>query len=173
MTGQLTGLRRDAVVILGWFLVAGVLAGLLWWGVTPVPSWTRTADNATLDELSMGGLVAIDGWFVVIAAFGGLLSGILLTSLRTRDLRATVLLVVLGAGLASALMYLVGHQLGTTDLDAALRHTAIGKGVPAPLVPKAHAVYLVWPVLALAGALGVLLLTTPPPGAEMTRPARA
>lgn len=147
---------REAGLVLGWFVVLGVLGGVLWWLVTPLAEWTRTAKSASMDELNLGVSVAADGWFFVIGAVGGLVSGFVLTAWRRRDPLVTVLLVAGGAGLASLLTYLVGHALGPGPVHEALAHARVGQQVPAQLEVHAPGVYLVWPVAALFTALAVL-----------------
>lgn len=147
---------RDAAVILGWFAVLGIVAGLVWWQVTPLAEWTRTKDSASMDERMLARPISVDGWFFLIAAVGGLVSGAVLTVWRTRDPVLTVILIAVGAGLASALMYLVGHQLGPGPLKEALEQASVGQKVPIPLAPAAHGVYLVWPVAAMFTSLAVL-----------------
>ena len=60
----------------------------------------------------------------MIAAVGGLLSGVLLLIWRWRDPLLMVVLVALGGGLASWLMVHVGLALGPEDEVAALRRHA-------------------------------------------------
>jgi hypothetical protein len=155
-------LTRDVVVVLGWFLVLGVLAAVLWWQVTPLAEFTRTTSNAQMDEEQLGRQVAADGWYLTIAAVGGLVSGITLLSLRRRDPVATVLLVAAGSLLAGWLMLRVGHWLGPSDPAAALRHARVGAKVPVPLAVQAHGVFWVWPVATLLGAVGVIWGTDEP-----------
>jgi uncharacterized membrane protein len=149
-------LGREAVLVLGWFAGLGVLGGVLWWLLTPLAEWTRTAKSASMDELNLGITVAADGWFFVIGAVGGLLSGFVLAAWRRRDPVTTVLLLTVGAGLASVLMYVVGHVLGPGALQESLAHARVGEKVPVPLDVAAPAVYLVWPVATLLTAVAVL-----------------
>ena len=149
-------LVRDAGFVLAWFLVLAVLAAVVWWQLTPLAEYTRTADNAQMDEQELGRQVAADGWYVVIAAVGGLFSGIMLLSLRRRDPVATVLLVVLGSLACAWVMLRVGLWLGPADPKSVLPHAAVGSKVPLQLEPKATGVVLVWPVMALVGAIGVI-----------------
>ena len=151
----------DAVAILGWFVVAGLVGGVLWWQLTPLAEWTRTTGNAEMPEVELRRMVAIDGWFMLVAALGGLVSGLVLAVWRKRDPISTVLLIVVGAGLASASMAVTGHLLGPGDLKEALSSAATGAKVPVELRPASHGTYLVWPVTALFGALLVLWGTTP------------
>jgi hypothetical protein len=157
----LSGLRerplvRDAAFVLAWFVVLAVVAAVVWWQVTPLAEYTRTADNAQMDEQQLGRQVAADGWYVVIAAVGGLLSGVLLLSLRRRDPVATVVLVVLGSLLGGWLMLRIGLWLGPADPKSVLPHVPVGTKVPLQLEPKAIGVLYVWPIMALVGAIGVI-----------------
>jgi hypothetical protein len=53
-------------------------------------------------------------------------------------------------------MALIGHALGPGDPNAALAAVKIGQHVPDQIRVAAWATYLVWPIGALVGALGVL-----------------
>jgi len=149
-------LVRDAGVVLAWFVALGLLGAVIWWQITPLAEYTRTATNAEMGEDQLGVEVAADGWFFVIATVGGLLSGITLLSLRRRDPVAMVVLVTLGAGVASWLMLRVGLWLGPADPKHVLPGVAVGAKVPLQLEPQAMAVTLVWPIAALLGAVGVI-----------------
>lgn len=151
-----TPLVRDAGVVLAWFLVLAVVGALVWWQLTPLAEYTRTADNAQMSEEELGRQVAADGWYVVIAVVGGLLSGITLLSWRRRDPLAMVVLVVLGSLLGGWVMLRVGLWLGPADPTSALRHAAVGTKVPLQLEPKAGGVLYVWPIMTLVGAIGVI-----------------
>lgn len=156
--GRLSGrpLVRDVGVVLAWFVALGLIGAVIWWQVTPLAEYTRTTDNAEMGEDQLGVQVAADGWFFVIATVGGVLSGITLLSLRRRDPVAMVVLVALGGGLATWLMLRAGLWLGPADPRDALPGAAVGTKVPLQLKPQASAVYFVWPIAALLGALGVI-----------------
>ena len=81
----LTARLVDLGIALAWFAVLAVVGGLVWWQVTPLAAYTRTATNAVMDEEQLGIQVNADGWFFVIAAVAGLLSGVVLLSWRRRD----------------------------------------------------------------------------------------
>ncbi len=149
-------LLRDAGFVLGWFAVLGAIAALVWWQVTPLAEYTRTATAGQLSEEQLGREVAADGWYVVIAAVGGLVSGVALAALRRRDPLATVLLVAGGAFLAAWVMLEVGLWVGPPDPGKALEHAATGAKVPMQLKTHARGAFLVWPITALLGVVGVL-----------------
>ena len=149
-------LLRDAGIVAGWFVVLGIVGALVWWQVTPLAEYTRTATNAEMGEEQLAVQVSADGWYFVIAAVGGLVSGVVLLAWRRRDPVAMVLLVTLGALLAAWVMLEVGLWLGPDDPRSALRHVAVGAKVPLQLKPHAHGVVTVWPIATLLGALGVI-----------------
>jgi hypothetical protein len=149
-------LLRDAALVLVWFAVLGVIGALLWWQLTPLAEFTRTDTSAQMGEAQLGRQVATDGWYVAIAAVGGLLSGIALLGWRRRDPLAMVVLVTLGGLLAAWLMVRIGLWLGPADPKTVLRDVAVGDKVPLQLKPHAPGVRYVWPITALIGAIGVI-----------------
>jgi hypothetical protein len=154
--GRWSPVAADAAVVLGWFVVAGVIGALLWWQVTPLAEFTRTADSAQMGEDQLGRQVASDGWFFVIAMAGGVLSGVALVLLRRRDPVATVVLVTLGSLLAAGLMLKLGLWLGPADPQGVLQDVAVGHKVPLQLKTSTAGVFFAWPIGALLGAVAVL-----------------
>lgn len=146
----------DVAVVLVWFVVAAVLGAVVWWQLTPLAEFTRTSTNAQMGEDQLGKQVSSDGWYFTIAAVGGLVSGIVLLSIRRRDPIVRVVLVVLGAVLASWLMARIGLWLGPEAPKESLAHVAVGDTVPIQLETHADGVRFAWPVAAMVGALGVL-----------------
>jgi hypothetical protein len=149
-------LVRDVAVVLAWFVVAALLGALLWWQITPLAEYTRTATNAEMGEDQLGRQVSADGWFFVIGGVGGLLSGVALSLLRRRDPVATVVLVTLGGLLATWLMLRVGLWLGPANPKDVLTHVPVGHKVPLQLETSADGVLFTWPLGALLGAIAVL-----------------
>jgi uncharacterized membrane protein YeaQ/YmgE (transglycosylase-associated protein family) len=143
----------DVVVVGVWFAVAGVLGAFVWSWVTTLPQLTRAGNSGTLPPDQLVKQVGIDGWFFVIAVVGGLLSGLVLLAWRNRDPVLSVVLVVLGAGLASWLMVHVGRALGPDQELAALRQVSEGGHVSMQLQLSAPGVAWVWLVMAAVGAL--------------------
>ncbi|MCW2785076.1 MAG: hypothetical protein JWP74_1593 [Marmoricola sp.] len=164
----------DLSVVLAWFAVLAVVGAVVWWQVTPLAAFTRTKDNGTMDEAQLARQFGTDGWFVVVAAVGGLISGVALTIWRRRDPVWTVVLLVVGGALATLVMLELGLLLGPADPKNVLPTVAVGAKVPLQLKPSAHVVWLVWPGAAVLGSLVVLWATgarqppppvTPPPWA--------
>jgi hypothetical protein len=165
------GVLGDVAVVLGVFLVLGLLGAVLWSSVVSPADYTKVAGGGGMGEADFGQQFGADGWFVVIGVLGGLVAGLVLTAWRGRDPLLTVGLLVVGSCLAAAAVALLGHLLGPGDPSAALRAVRVGATVPerldvGPQLPgqpheSALTVYLSWPVGALAGALFVLLARSP------------
>jgi hypothetical protein len=152
----LRDLVPDIAVVLGWFVAIGVVAAVVWWQVTPLAAFTRTRTSGQMTEAELGREVATDGWYFVIAAVGGLVSGVALLAMRRRDPLVMVVLVTLGALLASWLMLRIGLWLGPDKPANVLSHVAVGDKVPLQLKPTSKGVPFVWPITALLGAIGVI-----------------
>jgi hypothetical protein len=150
--------RRDVAVVLGTYLLLGLVGGLVWWLLVDPATFTKVAAGAggSMGEVQLARRFDADGWFCVLAVLGGFGSGLALTWWRRRDPLLVTVLVVLGAAGAAALMAVTGHLLGPGDPDAALRDATVGQHVPVQLAVQARAAYLVWPIATLVGALVVL-----------------
>jgi CHASE2 domain-containing sensor protein len=147
---------RDAVVVLAWFAVAAVVAAVVWWQVTPLPVFTRTRQGTVMNQVQLGDQVAIDGWYFLLAAGLGLVSGVALTAWRRRDAVLTVALVTVGAVGAGWLAIVLGRWLGPPDPHTLLGHLRVGQHAMVQLELTSRGEWLVWPITALLGALGVL-----------------
>ncbi|MBO9520356.1 MAG: hypothetical protein J7518_02365 [Nocardioidaceae bacterium] len=154
----------DLGIALAWFVVLAVAGGLLWWQLTPLAEYTRTATNAMMDEEQLGVQVNADGWFFVIAAVGGLVSGVVLLSWRKRDPLFMVVVVAVGGLLATWLMLQTGLIAGPPDPDTVLPTAKAGAKIPLQLTIRAEGLWVVWSVSALLGAVGVIWGTDHVPG---------
>jgi hypothetical protein len=144
---------RDVGIVVVWFLVAGVVAAVAWWQLVDLPEATRHGGSVVVEADQLGKEVNIDGWFFVIAAVGGLVSGIVLLAWRHRDPLLMVVLVTLGGGLASFVTVHLGRRLGPGSEVDALRHRADGAHALMRLQVHAPGVLWVWPAAAALGAL--------------------
>ena len=149
--------RGDAIAILGTSLVLGLVGGVLWWLLTE-PAMFTVGEGGTLGmgEVELADRFSATGWFTVLSAVLGALSGGALTWWRNRDPILTVALLVLGSAVGTATMAGVGRLLGPPDPEVAAAAAQPGDLVPAALEVGAGASYLVWTIAALAGALMVL-----------------
>lgn len=163
-----TGARRDLVVVLGTYLALGLLAGGLWWLLVDPAMFTKARAGLGMGEVELGKRFADDGWFAVIGAVLGLLSGTALVWWRARDPLLTVGLVLLGSLLAAAVTAATGALLGPPDPDSVAAGLAVGARVPMALEVSSPVVYLVWPIATMAGAL--LVLWSPAPAEDEAVP---
>lgn len=150
-------LVQDALTSLGvvtaWFTAAGLLGALIWVEVTPLPGFTKILGNGTMDEEQLAKQFSANGWFLVIAVVGGLLSGLVLLLVRRHAQPVVmVMLVALGGGLATLLMVRCGLAWGPGDPNAALLKAEVGEVVPIRLEVDAKGVYFAWSAAALLGA---------------------
>lgn len=149
-------MRGDIVVVLGLFLLAGVLAGVLWSQVLPSVVVTRNELGLVTDEVGLARRFDIDAWYAVIGAVGGLVLGAVLTWWRSTHEVVTVLVVTAGALLAALVCARLGTWLGPDDPEQVLAGAEIGATAPMQVRLTSEAAYLAWPVSALVGALVVL-----------------
>lgn len=154
--------RTDVLVVLGVFLLLGVLGGLLWPVLVTPAEFTKLASGGAMGENELGKQFGADGWFVVIGFLAALAAGLVLTAWRSRDPLLVSLLLLVGAAAAAAVMALVGHWTGPGDPGAALRAARVGSTVPESLDVDSFSIYLAWPFGALVGALFVLVGTGAP-----------
>jgi hypothetical protein len=165
------GAAADAVVVLGTFLVVGLLCGLLWWLLVEPAEYTGgPGGGLTMSELELSQRFNADGWYSVIALVVGFLSGLALTWWRSRDLLLTTLLLLPGAGVAALAMARVGGALGPEERDVASLAVQQGESVPVELTVLAWSSYLMWPIGVLFGAVMVLWSSTRVPGEDVTVP---
>lgn len=152
-----TAVGRDVTVVIGWFVLLGVLSGVLWWLLVSPAEFTKLPNGGSMGEVDLGKQFNADGWYVVIAAVFGLVSGVALTWWRSRDPLLTSLLLIIGSATAAALMALTGHLLGPGATRPALAAAKVGARVPERLEVDTFVVYLCWPIAVFLGALVVLL----------------
>ncbi len=147
----------DVAWVLGSYVVLGLVGALAWWLLVE-PAYFTKGDNGGLGmgEVQLAERFNADGWYAVIAAVLGLLSGGALTWWRSRDFLLTSVLLLLGSGLAAAVMAGAGRVLGPTDPGTLAGGVAVGARLPMQLEVTSAVCYLVWPIAALIGALFVL-----------------
>jgi hypothetical protein len=149
-------LLRDLAWVVGYFVVAGIVAGLVWWQVVTPPYFIRTASGGVMDQAELGRRIQADGWFLTIGAVAGLVGGIVLIRWRAHLPLVTVLvgsaLSLLGGGIALAL----GKVLGRSDVNQLLKSAKVGAHVVDKLDVISPLVLLAWPIGFLIGAVAVL-----------------
>jgi len=149
-------LMRDALVILGVFLVLGGIAGLVWPHLVDPVTVTRTDQGLVTDELGLARRFDNDGWFSVLGFVGGLAGGLVLTAWRRANEVVSVLAITGAAFLASWVAARVGTLTGPADPETVLAHAAVGATAAERVMVTSAAAYEVWPLAAVVGALVVL-----------------
>jgi hypothetical protein len=144
ITGMVVSLAATAVL--------GLLAGLIWGQVAP---------RAQLQEVSAGvaqvvnaetrAFIGADGWYCVIAAVGGVLTGIsgYLLGIRRRGnvaQGAVTIGLILGAVAASFVMRWLGEQSGYQAYQHQLAHAAAGATFSSSLTLGAKSALAFWPL---------------------------
>lgn len=151
------GVVHDLAVVAGWFAIAGLLGAVVWEAVAPLAEYTRTADNGTMGEEELARQFGATGWYLVIGAVVGVVSGAVLLVWRRRSPVLMVLMVAAGGALAAWLMIRFGLLLGPADPNEVLPTVDVGETVPRQLEIEGSGAFFAWPIGALAGAMGALL----------------
>lgn len=160
--GAASGQRAatDIVVVLGTFLVAGAVAGVLWPQLVEPVTVTRNEFGLVIDEVGLARRFNNDGWYALLGGAGGLLLGTVLTLWRNAHEVVTVLVVTAGAMVAALVSARVGTWLGPDAPEQVLEGAPQGATAAAQVQLASSAAYLVWPVAALTGAVVVLWTST-------------
>lgn len=153
-------------IILGVFAVAGVVAGILWsrLGLPDGPIEAVMYNGAPLfeNEVTASRLFAMDGWFALLGAIGGVLLGTVLYPSFRRHGPWTVGALVLGGFLAAATSFAVGTLVANDQVILAWEPTAEqGARIVAPLTLQAYGVAVAWPASALVSVLILAWLWQP------------
>ena len=141
--------RTVGLVLLACVLV-GILTGLVWELVTPLPQFQvvgrRAISSGAIEDETA---VAADGWFAVCAGVAGILSAIAVF-VRVRSARISALAgLTLGGLLASVLAWRVGVLLGPDSVRAGAAGMSDGETFSGPLRLSAVGVLFAWPLTAL------------------------
>jgi len=154
------GLARSAAaaaaVIVG-SLLLGLLAGYVWQLVAPRALFvlvSRGAADVVNPETTA--FISADAWFCLLAAVGGVLTGLLGYRFAVRRYGPLPLIGVFAgsAGAAYAAMW-IGQRSGAAAFNARLSAARPGAMLHAPLVLGAHSALAFWPLAAgvVAGGL--------------------
>ncbi|MEP6761778.1 MAG: DUF2567 domain-containing protein [Sporichthyaceae bacterium] len=141
--------RMVGLVLLACVL-GGILTGLVWELVTPIPQFQvvgrRAISSGAIEDETA---VAADGWFAVCAGVAGILSAISVF-VRVRSARISALVgLTLGGLLASVFAWRVGVLLGPDSIRAGAAGMSDGETFSGPLRLSAVGVLFAWPLTAL------------------------
>jgi hypothetical protein len=149
--------------------VAAVIAGTAVLGVAAGFGWAAVAPRALVVVIGRGSadvvnpetsaFIAADGWFVLLTAVGGLVSGLAGYLLAVRRAGAPAMAGVLAGGLAAALIaQWIGQQSGVAAFDHSLAVAHAGTLLREPLVPGGLGSLMFWPLVAGLAAGGLELI---------------
>ena len=150
-------------VVLAIFAAVGAGCGWLWFRLWDPPQGLVYEGKWYLDEEGLRGVFSSTGWFVVVAAGAGLVLGVLCAFLFSRSELVTLVAVLLGAVLATYLMWRVGLALSPADPHELARSAADGDRLPGRIETTGAAPFLVLPTMAL-GALALAYALVPKRG---------
>jgi hypothetical protein len=158
---------RDVVVVLGAFLAAGVLVGIVWPQVVEPVTVTRSEFGLQTGEIALAHRFGHDAWYSLLGGGAALLLGVVLTFWRRAHETATLAALVLGALLAAWVSSTVGTATGPEAAEVVLADAEVGATAPDQVLVTADAAYLAWPLAAVLAA--VLVLWAAPTGRGGTR----
>jgi hypothetical protein len=155
-------LGMPAVVV----AVAAVLVGTALLGVAAGFTWSAVAPRALAVVVGRGSadavnpetnaFIAADGWFTLLTAVGGIVSGLLGYVLTVRRYGPFAMAAVVVGGLPAALIAMwIGQQSGTAAFNHALQAGQSGVLVQAPLSLGGIGVLAFWSLFAGLTAGGI------------------
>jgi hypothetical protein len=140
----------------------GLIAGLVWAEAAPRAVFVVVSHGAAdVANPETKAFIAADGWFCVIAAGGGIVTGLLGYLLAVRRYGALPMTGVLGGGVAAAFAARwVGQRMGAAAFDARLATSKPGTLLRAPVMLGAHGALAFWPLVAglTAGGIEAIML---------------
>ncbi|MGO9294388.1 MAG: hypothetical protein ACLP52_11045 [Streptosporangiaceae bacterium] len=154
-------LLATAAIVAGSALL-GLAAGAAWQAVAPRALFivvSRGAANVANPETTA--FIAADGWFCILAAIGGVATGLLGYALAVRRYGPLPMAGVLAGGVAAAYTARwAGQRAGLTAFNSRLATARAGTLLHAPLTLGAHSALALWPLAAglVAGGLETVVL---------------
>lgn len=155
---------RDAVVLVMVLGLVGLLVGLVWAHVAPRALYTVVDVKQRLaqqNDVESEAQIGVDGWFALIGAGVGLVTGVL--AWRGRSARGPFYMVMIAAGslLGAVIAWRFGLWVGRHPTQAQLQpiFDKVGNTFRPPIKMRAKAVLFFQPAAAVIGALVSFLLT--------------
>ena len=148
------------VAVIAGTAVLGVATGFLWASVAPralAVVVARGSANVVNPETSA--FIAADGWFTLLTAVGGVVSGLLGYALAVRRHGALAMTgVLLGALAATLIAMWIGQRSGTAAFNHSLSIDRPGTPLHVPLALGGRGPLAFWPLAAGLTAGGIELM---------------
>lgn len=151
----------QALLIVALFAGVGAACGWLWVTVWKTPSGVVFDGTWYADEAALRAEFPSTGWFIVISVVAGLLLGGLCALVLARAELVTLGAVLVGAVLATYLMWSVGLALSPEDPQVLAATTADGGMLPAQIGVSGRSPFLLLTAAALL-SLAVTFAVLPP-----------
>lgn len=163
MPHQLTRALGGAVVTVVLFLLAGALAGVVWWWAWDAPSGVVREGRWYPEPWDVGQQAEFAGqaWYVVVAAVTGLVGGALAGLSRARSELLTLGSVVVGSVLGGWVMRVVGQALAPQDPQVLARTADDGERLAGTLELAGPVWWLAMPFGAVLAIATVFLVLAP------------
>jgi hypothetical protein len=148
------------VAVIAGTAVLGAAAGFLWASVAPRALAVVVArGSANVVDPETSAFIAADGWFTLLTAVGGVVSGLLGYALAVRRHGALAMTGVLLGGLAAALIAMwIGQRSGTAAFNHSLSIDRPGTLLHVPLALGGRGPLAFWPLAAGLAAGGIELI---------------
>ena len=140
--------------------VLGAATGFLWASVAPrALAVVVTRGSANVVNPETNAFIAADGWFTLLTAVGGVVSGLLGYALAVKRHGALAMTGVLAGALAAALIAMwIGQRSGTTAFNHSLVIDRPGTLLHVPLMLGGRGPLAFWPLAAGLTAGGIELI---------------
>jgi len=137
---------RTGLAVIGGSLIAAVLVGITWWGVTPLPHLVTRSDGVYLAGGETEVAVAADGWFAICSATAGLVCALVVFARMRRARLGPLLGLALGGVIGAVVAWRLGVALGPDAIRDAVKGMAPNTHFDGPLMLSAHGVLFAWPL---------------------------
>lgn len=164
--GPVLALLRRFALVVAVFVVAGVLAGALWEWIWTPPQGVVIDHELLLDGDGLRADFSSTALYVLVAAFAGLLLGVLVAVFADRYELVTLVGVVAGSVLAAWLMLQVGEWLGPPDPGPLAATADDYTRIPDDLDVSGTSAFTAFPAGALIGVVVVFIGLSRRPGTE-------
>lgn len=158
-------MRTGAVVVVG-LVALGAVLGAVWNLIAPtVPLVVDENGELVFADVSVPQeFIGSDGWFAVVVAVAGVVSGVVVWWRLRRQPFGALVGIAVGGVLASVVMWRVGVFLGPAQLPSASDPSlVVGDTIDAPRRLGAKGLLAVWPAVAVGIYLALDLVTGEPP----------